>query len=125
MYKDNYLLTRFGSHDRIANIMNVPSVTFEEKFPEKCNEIKRMLIDYLDSLQELTVGAVSDTGADTGAGSTTGPVPVPDLHPTGITLDINGYPIAPYMTAETKISKETLEPLYRLYLTSHYRMSIL
>jgi hypothetical protein len=105
--------------------MNVPSVTFEEKFQDKCNDIKRTLMDYLNSLEALKVGAASGIGAETGANATAGSVTVPNPHPNGITLDINGYPIAPIVTPESTISKETLEPLYRMYMTTHYRLSIL
>ena len=40
-------------------------------------------------------------------------------------LGTDGYPIAPKLTKEVKVKKNDLEQLYRLYITYHYRKSLL
>jgi hypothetical protein len=128
-------LTKLGSHDQIASNMNVEYPPFEDKYKEQCKDLKRTLMGYLDSIQAMivrpetgaetgvVVGADADAGAGVGAEDTSG-----SLHttlPSSISRDMNGYPIAPPITSETKISKDLLEPLYRSYLSIHYRMSFL
>jgi hypothetical protein len=104
------VLTPEISHDEIANILGVPSKSFEEIYQDKAREMKRTLLEYVKTLQ----GVIDNAGSiPAGAGLST------------ITLDPEGFPVAPNPPSWDKYTKDDLERLYRLYLTHHYRECLL
>ena len=100
----------FGSHDEIAQIMGVPSNSFEETHEDRATDMKHMVLDYIKTLQ-----AICLTGAGTGPGG------VGTSHGTIIHWDQDGFPLIPSSVSWDKVSKEDLEAMYRSYITQHYR----
>lgn len=103
-------MLRNFSHDEIANILKVPARSFEETYPEKSKEFKRALVEYIETIRS----ANADLGADGAVG---------EKKKVAIELDSERFPIAPVINVEKKMTKDDLEPLYRLYMTQHYRES--
>jgi hypothetical protein len=109
-----FILIRFNSHDEIGNIAGVPIRSFEETYPEKSKEFKRVVKEYIETVRSLKSG----TGAVANRNG-------PDSINVCLELGADGYPIAPKLTKEIKVKKHDLEQLYRLYITYHYRKSLL
>ena len=79
-------------------------------FPDKAIEMKRMVLDYIKVLH----------------GSHSNSTIMPDeisngLEKLTLQIDETGFPIAPQPQSWTKIKKDNLESIYRLYMTQHYR----
>jgi hypothetical protein len=100
------------SHDEIAKFLGVPATPFDVMFPDKAKEMKRMVLDYIKVLRRDHLGH-SQTPANINNGLQTN------------TLEINeaGYPIAPQPQSWTKVKRDNLESIYRLYIARHYRKS--
>ena len=98
-----------GSHDEIAQIMGVPSKSFEETHKDWATDMKCTVLDYIKTLQ-----AICLTGAGTGPGG------VGTSHSTIIHRDQDGFPLIPSSMSWDKFSKEDLEAMYRSYITQHY-----
>lgn len=79
-------------------------------FPEKAKEYKRDLLNYIEMLHKQFVGPCTPTN-NTGNTGTPG------------TLEIHssGYPVAPRTGTWKKVTRNDLEPIYRMYITEHYR----
>jgi len=79
---------------------------FDIMFPDKAKEMKRMVFDYLKGLQ-IANNAVGDTKNQQTRGS--------------LQINENGFPVAPRPHLWTKVVRADIEPIYRLYITHHYR----
>jgi len=87
--------------------MGVASKSFEDTYEHKARDMKRTLLEYVKTLR------VARTGV--------GPAGGPDTEWTTIRQDPCGFPMAPCPPSWEKVTKEDLEPIYRMYLTQHYR----
>lgn len=96
-----------GRHDEIANILGVASKSFEDTYEDKAKEMKRTVLEYVKTLRA--------------AGTRIGPVVGPETAWTTIRQDPRGFPMAPCPPSWDKVTKDELEPIYRMYLTQHYR----
>ena len=86
------------------------AVPFDVMFPDKAIEMKRMVFDYVKVLRR----------------SHSNSTIMPDVISNGLEkltlqIDETGFPIAPRPQSWTKIKKDNLESIYRLYMTRHYR----
>lgn len=72
-------------------------------------------MEYIDTVRNPNRGAGIGTGIGTGTG-----VDATGVLNIAIELDSNKFPIAPRITGR-KITKDMIEPLYRMYITQHYR----
>lgn len=97
------------SHDDIAKLMRIPAMPFDVMYPEKAKEIKRMVNEYVKVLRRDHFINIQD--------------PNNGVQKPTITIDETGYPVAPRPQSWTKVTKADLEPLYRFYITQHYRTS--
>ena len=97
----------FYSHDDIAKILQLPALPFDVMYPDKAMYMKRSVLEYLKALQDAHAPGVDQSEAgQAGAGV--------------LTIDPNGFPIAPRTQSWKKVTRGILEPLYRLYMTEHY-----
>lgn len=80
---------------------------FDVMYPEKANEIKRLVLEYIKILRRdhYTNGQSNDIN-------------------NTLQVDADGYPLAPRPQSWTKLKKADLEPLFRLFITRHYRKFI-
>ncbi|KAF8811080.1 hypothetical protein BYT27DRAFT_7253210 [Phlegmacium glaucopus] len=108
-------------HDEIADLLKVPARSFEEIYPDKSKDIKRTLLEYLKTLGASVAGGSAGVNAGVNAGGTAGLTA--GAHTVTMQLDPNGFPIAPTVASWNSVSKEDLEPLYRMYITQHYRLA--
>jgi hypothetical protein len=90
----------------------VPALSFEETYPEKSKEMKLLTLEYIKTLKASRDGPGPGPGSsgveDAGAGVNAGTIALED-----------GFPIAPRVILG-EVSKQVLEPLYRMYITHHY-----
>jgi hypothetical protein len=97
------------SHDEMADIVGMPSKCFEDTYPDKSKEMKRTLLEYIKTIQAAHAGAGAGAGVISGQAGLT------------IQLDPDRFPIAAHPLSWSKVSKDIVEPLYRTYITQHYR----
>lgn len=98
------------SHDNIAENIGVTCQSFQEMNENKTEDIMRTVMEYVK-----IVRAATGTGTGTGTGSESRN---PSLT---INLGTDGFPVAPCPPSWDTLSKESLERLYRSYITHHYR----
>ncbi|KAF8804320.1 hypothetical protein BYT27DRAFT_7213959 [Phlegmacium glaucopus] len=97
-------------YDRIADVMGIPAQSFADMHKDKIDELKRHLMDYVKSLQQMT-GLVSDAEArDSRA--------LPPEWQVQITED--GYPRVPHPVPLEDLRKGELDEVLRSYLGWHY-----
>jgi hypothetical protein len=83
---------------------------FDIMYPDKAKEMKRMVLEYIKILRR---DHFSVADVDTSNG----------LQRDTLQIDATGFPIAPRPLTWTKVTKAELEPIFRLYMKRHYRMS--
>jgi hypothetical protein len=83
---------------------------FDVMYPDKTKEMKRTVLEYLKTLhRQHTSGAdARNTNADIDNEAT-------------LEIHQSGFPVAPRLNSWRKITRGKLEPLYRMYITQHYR----
>jgi hypothetical protein len=96
----------------MAKLMGVPATPFDIMFPDKAKEMKRMVLEYIKVLRRAHFNITS--GDDIANG----------LQRDTLQIDESGFPLAPRPQSWTNVTKADLEPMYRLYIARHYRMSI-
>lgn len=101
----------FDRHDDIAEIIGVPALPFEAMFPDKAKDFKRSLNEYLKALL-----VAKNRGADRPEADHSRS----EIH-DAVEIDPSGFPIAPRIHTWNKVTRRLLEPLYKLYITKHYR----
>ena len=79
-------------------------------YPDKAKEMKRTLLEYLNTLRRAHIISPKQNSAD-GAESGLG----------YLKIDPNGFPVALKINSWNKVMRAKLEPLYRLYIAQHYR----
>ena len=98
-------------HDDIAELIGIPALPFEVMYPDKAKDFKRTLSEYLKELLRVKSRRPGQSVADNSSA---------ELHGS-VEIDPSGYPIAPRPQSWTKVPRTVLEPLYRSYITKHYR----
>lgn len=101
MYGYRTLTHMFGSHDKIAKIMGMPSQSFEDTYEDQATDMKQMVLDYIKTLCALHLASAS-----------TGPRGVGTSHSTTILWDQDGFPLVPSSMSWDKVGKEDLEAMY-------------
>lgn len=97
----------------MAKLLNVPAMAFDMMYPDKAKEMKRVVLDYIKVLRSTYMEESQNSGDDE-----------PNGFPrNAIRTDVSGFPLVPRPTAWEKVTKADLEPIYRLYMTKHYRES--
>lgn len=99
------------SHDQMAKYLGVPALPFEAMYPEKANEIKRMVLEYIKVLRNAHVNNSQASSEERFNGLKSGT----------LEIDESGFPLAPRPQSWKKVTKVELEPLYRMYITRQYR----
>ena len=98
------------SHDQMAPMMNVNARSFREKYKDCVDQVKRSVLHYVKTLQELAGEREAEGTAERGAEC---------LQPQ-IKITENGYPILPSVETWERLVKLDLEALVRYYLNHHY-----
>jgi hypothetical protein len=80
---------------------------------DKAIEMKRMVLDYIKTLRRTHLNNSQIAGEDVTKG----------IQKDTIQIDSSGFPVAPRPQSWNNVTRSDLEPLYRLYLTRHYRKS--
>jgi hypothetical protein len=83
---------------------------FDVMFPEKTKEMKRMVLDYIKILRRDYFQSADH-------------IPANGLQKNALQIDASGFPIAPRPQSWADVTKADLEPIFRLYIKRHYRMS--
>jgi hypothetical protein len=96
----------------MAKLLGVPATPFDIMYPDKAMEMKRSVLDYIKVLRSAHMSNVQNAGEDITNGFRKNSLQVDDD---------TGFPIAPRPTLWSKVTKAELEPIYRLYITRHYR----
>ncbi|KAF8802326.1 hypothetical protein BYT27DRAFT_7112582 [Phlegmacium glaucopus] len=94
-------------HDDIADLLGIHSKAFEDIYEDKSQEMKRTVLEYIKTLQAAKAG----------------PGAVLPQEVLTIQLDPDRFPIAPRPASWSAVSKDDLEPMYRVYITQHYRLA--
>jgi hypothetical protein len=98
-------------HDDMAKLLGVPAMPFDIMYPEKAIEFKRTVLDYIKVLrrahQDISQGDVVDV--------------VNGIERNTLKVDATGFPLAPRPQSWTKVTRADVEPIFRLYMTRHYR----
>jgi len=84
---------------------------FDVMFPDKAKQMKRMMLDYIKILRRAHIDASQDAGDDITNG----------IQRNYLQIDESGFPIGPRPISWVKVTRADLEPIYRLYVTKHYR----
>jgi hypothetical protein len=100
-------------HDDIAKLLEVPAMPFNVMFPDKAKEMKRMILDYVKILRRAHAEDSGNAVDDIANG----------FQKDAIQIDDSGFPKAPRPLSWIKVTRAELEPIYRLYITKHYRKS--
>jgi hypothetical protein len=110
-------LTTLNSNDRIAKMMDVPSIKFSELHKDKVDEMKRLLINYVKGLREAMFSMNRNTanGEPAAAAAT---AHSPDDLEVKITDD--GFPLIPTAVQFDNLRKGELDSILRSYLECHY-----
>jgi hypothetical protein len=101
-------------HDEMAKLMGVPATPFDVMYPDKAKEMKRMVLDYIKVLRRAHFSNTQMAGDDITNG----------LQRDTLQIDESGFPLAPWPQSWIKVTKAEIEPIYRLYIARHYRMSL-
>lgn len=99
------------SHDDIAQLLEVPAMPFDVMYPDKAKEMKRMLLEYIKVLRSAHIGNIQNGGDNL----------VNGIQRNSLKIDSSGFPVAPRPINWSNVTKADLEPIYRLYITRHYR----
>jgi hypothetical protein len=95
----------------MAKLLGVPAMPFDIMYPEKAIEFKRTVLDYIKVLrrahQDISQGDVVDV--------------VNGIERNTLKVDATGFPLAPRPQSWTKVTRADVEPIFRLYMTRHYR----
>jgi hypothetical protein len=95
----------------MAKLLGVPAMPFDIMYPEKAIEFKRTVLDYIKVLrrahQDISQGDVVDV--------------VNGIERNTLKVDATGFPLAPRPRSWTKVTRAEVEPIFRLYMTRHYR----
>ena len=94
----------------MAKFLGVPAMPFEVMFPDKAKEMKRMVLEYIKVLRR----AHFDNSQNASHEATNG------FENDTLQIDDSGFPVAPRPISWTKVKKDDLEPIYRLYIARHY-----
>lgn len=97
----------------MAKFLGVPAMPFDIMFPDKAKEMKRNVLEYIKVLRV----AHSTNSQNTGTENING------INKNTLKIDEAGFPLAPQPQSWTILKKDDLEPMYRLYMTRHYRKS--
>jgi hypothetical protein len=82
----------------------VHSKSFDDMYETLSAQVKRAVLDYVQKISDPVNGTIGDTKQT-------------------IRQDSDGYPKAPESLQWDKVTKADLEPLFRSYITQHYRES--
>ena len=107
-------LSHKSSHDEMAKFLGVLAMPFDIMYPDKAKEIKRMVLDYIKVLRRAHFNNSQNIGDEITNG----------LQKNTIQIDDSGFPVAPRPHSWSKVKREDLELIYRLYMTCHYRKSL-
>ena len=97
----------------MAKFLGVPAMPFDVMFPDKAKEMKRMILEYIKVLRRAHFDNSQNASDETMNG----------FQNDTIQIDDSGFPVTPQMISWTKVKKDNLEPIYRLYMARHYRRS--
>jgi hypothetical protein len=95
----------------MSKILGLPVMPFDVMYPEKAMEMKRTVLEYIKVLHRSQIENAD--GAD--ENNTIG------IQKNILQIDKSGYPVAPRPLSGAKVTRGTLESIYRLYITRHYR----
>ena len=95
----------------MAKFLGVPAMPFDVMYPDKAKEMKRMILEYIKVLRR----AHFDNSQNASDETTNG------FQNDTLQIDDTGFPVAPRPISWTKVKKDELEPIYRLYMARHYR----
>jgi hypothetical protein len=95
----------------MAKLLGVPATQFEIMYPEKALEMKRSVLEYIKHLRHAHINNSQHAGDEVIRG----------LNRNSVLIDESGFPCAPRPLSWEKVTKTELEPIYRLYMTKHYR----
>jgi hypothetical protein len=97
----------------MAKFLGVPAMPFDIMFPDKAKEMKRMVLEYIKVLRRAHFTSSHNTGNEIANG----------IQKNTLQIDESGFPVAPRPHSWAKVKRDDLEPVYRLYMTRHYRKS--
>jgi hypothetical protein len=80
-------------------------------YKDKAMEMKRLVLDYIKVIRRAHLNNSQNAGEEVTNG----------IQKDTIQIDSSGFPVAPRPQSWKNITRSDLEPLYRLYLTRHYR----
>ena len=89
--------------------MGIPAPSFEQTYPEKTDEMRRLFFEYIKSLRA-------------GVSNSIGIPPRNTVQLVTIELDADCFPLVPVPWDGQKYSKRKLEDLFRGYVGQHYCM---
>jgi hypothetical protein len=98
------------SHENISDLLRTPCKSFKQMHEDKSNDIMLSVHEYIQTVEASGRGAA---GAGFGSGTSKANL--------SIEVDSEGFPISPSPSSWDKTSKVDIEPLYRSYITLHYR----
>ena len=98
----------------MAKFLGVPAMPFDIMFPDKAKEMKRTVLDYIKILRNAHFSSSQNTGDEITNG----------LQKNTLQIDESGFPVAPRPQSWLKVKRDDLEPIYRMYMTRHYRESL-
>jgi hypothetical protein len=84
---------------------------FDVMFPDKAKEMKRMILEYIKILRR----AHNEGGQDADNDIVNG------IRKNTLQIHESGFPVGPRPASWLKVTRAELEPIYRLYITKHYR----
>jgi hypothetical protein len=88
--------------------MDIPGRPFEDAFPDKAVDLKRLVMEYVRSLRNMQKNPCT-TARD------------PAQTTLSINLDADKFPLVPFPWEPKKYTKHQLEGLYASFLAHHYR----
>jgi len=95
----------------MAEFMGVPAQAFDVMYPEKAKDMKKMVLAYIKVLRTTHFNENEDSSKEMKNG----------MQRDILQMDEDGFPVAPQPHSWTIVTKADIEPLYRLYITRHYR----
>ena len=78
--------------------------------PDKAKECKRAILEYVHILHRQMVQATDHSHDNTD-----------QINKGTLEISPSGFPVAPRPNKWNKVTRVDLEPLYRMYITEHYR----
>lgn len=103
-------------HEIIHDLLGVPAIGFEKQHHDKAKEMKRVVLDYVKRLKEMT--GPSGTGTGTGTGTEAAPAAAARGQKWLVTEA--GFPKVPADWDLAGLVKTELEIVFRDYLSRHY-----